>query len=396
MTPGSKAPFSRCASITQALEKANWSVNRGNLEVVNFVIDSFRNHVLSACTCVPNVGLQYLLGNSCYELFLALLYKFNAAVAEAEDDLEDVSGKPTFSEEDLREHPPVADQCNSSKPSKFESESLHAIVNTDAHERLMAPLFKAVNFWTVAVKAGPQLINVVKTRAAEYIIAAFYTFQCYKLIDYQEKCARLLIAIAVELNDTLSAHCLMAIVYLEKGNISEARSSMEKASFYEKQLQHESPEAHERYIYMLINCELELHTGDRTKSGKRLKSFLNSSYLAKLTLNRYYIKGMAYLLATCFQVDEYEYDSEHVEFLEPIQIAVCILKRWHRSMFEKGQLDKAVTTDPIWYKFAVYSYSFNSYEIISTFCISNGQPSDLVFYHNPLLKICRQNCFIFW
>lgn len=405
-TPRGARSTVKCELIQTAVEKSTWSKTHSkNHDNAKQVIMSYRDHIKGTCKCVPDVACYYLGGVAYFEYFMAKLERFGDEVSKAEaivcknDEDEAAKQNPSgVSDSDPRDNPLSAATPDQLKPSKFDSTTIHDLVNTSSHTVLIEPLKNAVKYWIMACDSDCPNLDIRRFKVTEYVTAAYHIFQCYMVLDYQERCARLLLKISTDLSDLVNAHCFLTQVYLSRGDIKNAKETCDLGAQFEEQLREKRPDAYEIYSYLLVKCEVDLSCGNAKKSAESLKWFLKSDYLKKMTLNRYILKGQALNLACKFQVDDYEFSKDHEEFIEPIQYAFCILKRWHRTFLDSKESDKSKETasDSVSYKFVVYAYCMNTYINHSTFITSCGNPSELMFYHNPLLKLCRKYCFLFW
>ncbi|KAI1290204.1 hypothetical protein HDE_09003 [Halotydeus destructor] len=392
---------SKCSLITEAFGKSTWSRKSDNYENAKSVISSYATHMKSSCKCVPDVGLQYLTGNAYFELFLSKLKRVQKKVAEIEaEHIDEDHLKPSSPcDEDIRENPSLDHVSESHKPSKLDSLALQNIVNLNTHRKLLVSLSEALKFWThAAYSSSYRDYDLAKLRVSEYLTTACYVFRCYRLNDCLESCSLMLVKLG-EPTDCMTGYCLLTNLYMDLGRIQEATNAMSKAAQLEKELMLQCMESYELYLFKLTKCEYDLVTGTSVKdAGRRLHEIIHSPYLQKLTLNRYYLKGIALLLATKFHFEDYSYSTDHQEFIEPIQVSICLVKRWHRNLFDpvSGTKGNEGVGDPEWLKFASYSMLLKAYEVISVFSRGCGQPVELLFYHNPLIRLCRQNCFIYW
>ncbi|RWS07787.1 hypothetical protein B4U79_07582 [Dinothrombium tinctorium] len=260
----------------------------------------------------------------------------------------------------------------------------------------------AINSWEEAISFQKNIDSnlLVKLNIAYNLIASFYAFECYGFVKYQLKAAKLLLDLCPFLIDQrevqLHAYYLIIKVHLENGLLNKAKWYLHKAESLAQKLKNQS---YESMLILLAKYEIALYSGNGEEYAEELNKFIQSDYLQKMTLNRYYLKGLALFLASQYPSTVYKFSQTFQEFLEPIQIAICILKRWHRACFPSSDQKKREDnneSDPIWYRFAVCNFALKAYKSAITFYVNVGILHDLAFVHNGLLKIGRRNCFIRW
>ena len=395
-----------CKLIVEGLQLSYWlkpvhTIEFTNIESSDKIIKLYEHHIKSPCSCVSNSVLHLINGIAFFEKFLAELKEFYKQVALLEDEDNDEASKPAKSLDDPRETAPTANLvAESMRPSRFSYNVYAQCINLESQKRVLTSFYQAMSKWEKGIESNTaSSIDFARLKLAAYLNDAFYVANCYRLVDQQEKCVNLLYKVSLVSGhnaDKLNVFTLSARSYLDKGQIQKARKMIENGEEYEKRLLNSNmiDEPVEFYLFKLIKWELQLGTDKENIAAKELKLFIGSDYLKKSTLNRFYLKGVCFLLATYFNANNYEFSRDHSEFQEPISMGSCLVKRFHKSLYSNAK--DVETNDQTWVRFAAYSLALRSIEVLNEFLIGSGTPLDLMHYYQSLFSLCRRQCFVHW
>jgi len=398
-----------CDIINEALKISKWFQGDSckNSSLVLKSIKIFHQHLESNCKCIAKGSNTLLLACDFYQLFLVRLKNFNMKIESEEAKCNNKLSQDTSAEDDETRLTP-ASNSHCKKPSKYDSYAFPYYVNFASQSSLLQLLKQSIKYFkeTFSQEEPDVQIKLIQgLRINAMLISCYYIFSCYHLFDYQYQTAKILIDINMrvmpeEKEALLTAYHLMVKLYIENGAIGKAQRYLKLSQALLKVMKKKNFETFESALIYLDKCEIDLRLGKIKQSSESLKAFLNSDYLNRLTLNRYYLKGLALTIASQIPPSQYSYSNSFQEFIEPVQIAVCILKRWHRPFFvspsdnkPKEMLDN-IDVDPIWYRFAIYNFAFKAFSIANTFYLNIGFFLDIVLIYNAFMKIIRQNCFL--
>lgn len=397
-----------CAKISEGLKIATWL--QGDqakcISTVKQAIKIFNDHYqLESCACINRGSNLLVLAVSSYHLFFLSLESFSEKVAEEEKKFEpeDQTDQPDSNHDDdgiSGSHLPNIEASNS---SRYGNDSLPQFVNSNCQQTVLKPLKQCVQYLREALsdaKAIPAKL-LEGLRLNTLLLTAHNIFKCYSQPDYQYHCARLMIELAgkilpEEKESLLTAYHILIRLYLDFNIVTKARKYLQMAQKTMDQMKLKNFESYQAGLIYLDQCEIELKLGSSEESGAKLKKFLQSQYLNKLTLNRFYLKGLALLLASKFP-SSYQFSSDFNEFLEPLHISLTILKRWHRSLLALPPKESdTIEDDHAWFKYDIYSFSMDALYLAKTFYLNIGFPFELSPFFNCLLSLSRRNCFLLW
>lgn len=408
----------RCKDVSDGLAASFWLEkhtvdSKLKVEKSQVVINSYTRHIDQQCECVPDFSLQYSTGIAYFEQFLAQLQLFCEKVMAEEPHIADTVNRNTADTDDPRDNPHRPQKSEKTRPSRLLYYTIPYLVNTVRQDELLHPLTQALHHWDEATvmlqdkaKAYSQAAvtsELSKLKIAQYLNNAFHALQCYNLLEQQEKCAYILYkisAVNVSVVDSLlaklNACCMCLRVSIDKGQLNRLSVLVDRGNHVESSiLKQSSNDYFEVYLFRLLKVEVDLHIGDRMQAGKRLKELLNSKYVEVLSYNRYYFKGLAFLLATQFRPEHYEYRRDHSEFTEPVRHGTKLLYRYFGPLFDMKS-ENVETPDQPWLRFAALSLAMKGFEVYSQFCIGAGMPFDLCHQCNGLFRVARANCLTFW
>ncbi len=398
----------RCDTFKEIVSFATW-INDNPPEdkpTIDHVLNLLFSHFTDKCECVNEAPTHLLIGNTFYELFLFKLKNFEKRVIHEEINYSECDSIPNCF--GTRNNP--INDIPINKSTKFESYIISELVNFTNMSDLVEPLKEAMTHWNEALVKGIKYKTItddslIKLQVYYNISAVFQVFAFYNMHEYQLKAAILLDKFCRYYSTKhseirLTASYYLIKTYIELGAIGKAVSCLNSCS-YANSDGNSMPETYGTSLILLAKCELDLINGYVERAAVILKSFLQSDYLQKLTINRYFIKGLALLIASKFNGNQFEFSTCFQEFVEPIQMAVCILKRWHPFLSStksnnENAVIKAGDLDPVWYRFAVINFAYKAMQLSANFYINIEMPVDAIFYFNSLLKLARRHCAVVW
>ncbi|XP_054165487.1 uncharacterized protein LOC128963056 [Oppia nitens] len=392
----------RCDVMRDTLSTAQWlnGVRAQHDHTIDTVLKQLINHTIDGCNCVNICSVHLLIGNTYLERFLLTLKEFDDKVVTQEvkcNDLNNICKDNPFSINDI----PVQ------KESKCESNVMPELVNMKSMTNLLAPIDSAVDHWTQALDFGIKMKNymneelIIGLKIYYNLYSVIQINAFYKRFESRLKSIHLLNKFCEHFSNkysemSLTANYFLVKTYLDLGETNRANAILirNKSS---NNCGQPNNETFATSLNFLAKCELDLKRGYTERAAKMLCTFLSSDYVKKLTINRYYIKGLALLLATHFPSKHFNYDQYLREFIEPTSIAICILKRWHKCLTSSNKSNdeniiNVGDVDPIWYRFSVLNFAFDAIQMSLKFYQNIEMPLDAIYSYNCLLKVGRRCC----
>ncbi|CAG2167509.1 unnamed protein product [Oppiella nova] len=415
----------RCQLFADIVSAAVWvhGVRADSRVAADSVLEMLTRHMLDGCTCVALSSTYLLIGNTHLERFLLNVNDFERKV-----DSEEKTSQTTT--DCNNSHNPAINDIHVQKDSKLDSNVMPELVDMKNVSALLAPVDEAVDHWSLALASDNvsallapvdeavdhwslALASDVKSRVLSeeivvkmrlyynlYSVIEIYGF--YKRFSSRFKATKLLNEFITQCSNKYSEMALIANYYLvtnyiHLGALRKAKASLIQITSSSSASAYQSmPDSFGKSLNLLAKCELNLMSGRPERAAKTLQLFLESDYLLKLTINRYYIKGLTLMLATKFTSQQFNFSKNFREFLEPIQMSVCILKRWHPWLSPNRANNENVINsgdvDPLWYRYGVMSFAFDALTLSTNFYINIEIPSDSFHYYNSLLRLGRRQC----
>lgn len=396
----------RCDLFRDILSAAVWlnDIRADSRAAIESVIEKLSTHLVSDCNCVNICCTHLLVGNTHFESYLFNQKEFEARIAAEEKKVESKATKEPDEDKEA-----VINDIPVHKESKLDAAVFPELVNESSVAALLAPLQKALHHWNKALQVGLDMNpiseeTIVGFKIYNNLSAVIQIYILYNQLENRLKAAEILHNFCRYYGTksseiSLTANYYLVKTYIEMGAISKATKWLTRlpSSSSPEQLM---PETFGKSLNLLANCELDFLNGRPRRAAKLLKSFLDSEYLQKLTINRYYIKGLSLMIATKFAANDFEYSDCYREFVEPTQMAIAILKRYHSWLStsksnSENQMLNSGDLDPLWYKYGVMNFSFDAMQMSAAFYAQIEMPIDTIYYYNAILKLGRRLCATF-
>lgn len=364
-----------------------------NEDQANNVIKKVNQHINSNCTCVLETAALVLIANANFEIFH---YRFEQRRLQISHDEQTM----ICMDESEKPNAPIINDIPLNNGSKMNSESLSHLLNVNNLSNLIDPLKQTIIVWNKCLamnKESKAIVEetLIRLDVIKRVIGVYHAFGLFSMPFYQVKATRIMekfIEILSDKYDHLKQTCYYCIIKscFQLGAIKEGNQLYNRYKINTLVGNH-IPNSFPGCLLYLIKCEVKF-LNDLPDASKMLTKLINSEYLSTLTVNRYYIKGLALQLASRFP-NCYNFSKNFSEFNEPVQIGFALLKRWNCFLLKYTNHDQATkkvfVSEPLWFKFAVAEFCLNSFITSAYFCKNIQITSDVFIYFNPLLQIAR-------
>ena len=394
----------RCPLFKETLAAAVWlnDIRADSRSSIESVIEKLSDHLASNCKCVNICSIYLLIGNTYFENYLFNQSEFESRIVAEENKTSEAKAAKESDNSTER----VINDIPVNKESKLEGIVFAQLVNHKNLSAILAPLEKAVDNWSQALDLSLDLNMITEETIVGFKIyynlsSVIQIYTLHNQIENRLKAAQILHNFCRYYGSksseiSLTANYYLVKTYIEMGAVSRANRCLTRLPSTSNAEQ-EMPQTFAKSLNMLAKCELDLLSGRPRKAGKLLKSFLDSDYLQKLTINRYYVKGLTLLIATKFASNDLDFSDCFREFLEPTQMALAILKRWHSWLStsksnNENQMLNTGDLDPLWYKYGVMNFAFDAMQMSALFYAQIEMPVDSIYYYNALIKLARRFC----
>ena len=357
-------------------------------------VTALSNHAIGYCKCITPSTAYLVASCSKYYLFL-LTTKSN--VAQVIDE-ELVSCK---SLSDCGEDKAESDQFVGSalkNASRFDGSVLPHIVIWKRQEQLLEPLDQMLKFIGTAAESKFSRDDIRTFHIQDNLRTAFYVYKLYRVVNNQHKCASLIEKLSCSSSDTLRSFYFRMSIALQLGDIELALMFRDSAQKYDVTKNTETSLNIDSTLFFYLSVETDLRKGiDR---GECLQTFISSPAVQKVTVNRYFLRIVGLILASKFPGNYgYRHNKYFKEMLEPLCMSLYMVKRWNKKLEDlksQAKMNSDELLDPLWMRYAVYNIFFESYVTTSSFYCNSGNPSELTFFHEASIRLCREYCLLYW